>query len=432
MSGEKTKTYFIHTLGCKVNAYESFALGEELSALGYQKVGKKDNADILILNTCSVTGKADAKSRQHLSSMRKASPSGILLVMGCHSQSHGQACLDLGADIVLGASSRAKAVPYLKQFMEERKPILDIKANMRHEDYEELGTFSFGDNSRAYLKIQDGCDNFCSYCYIPFLRGNSRSRLPGKVISETVALVKAGYNEIILTGIHIGGYGKDLGDGSYRLPQLIEAILEAVPSLPRLRISSIEESEIDSDLLHVLATYPQVVSHLHIPLQSGSASVLARMKRKYDTGAFLAKLDAIREVRPDIAITTDVIAGFPKESDEEWAETVEFCKKCRFAEIHVFPFSSRPHTYAATLPDLSPDIKKRRVAELLEVSKQLRLEYEKGFYGQRMEVLFEDYDSKQGIAYGHTPNYLKVAVNSPKPRHGELDFIIYDSSIAAD
>ena len=432
MNDKKETSFYIHTLGCKVNAYESYALGEELKSLGYHKTNKKEGADILILNTCSVTGKADAKSRQHLSSMRKASPSGTLLVMGCHSQSHGQECLEAGADIVLGASSRHKAIPYIEQFLSTREKILDVKANMRHEDYEELGTFSFGENSRAYLKIQDGCDNFCSYCYIPFLRGNSRSRLPGKVIAEAIALHKIGYKEIILTGIHLGGYGKDLGDGSYRLAELIKAILEAVPSLFRLRISSIEESEIDDRLLDVLAAYPQVVSHLHIPLQSGSPKVLARMKRKYDTDAFLKKLEKIRSIRPEIAITTDVIAGFPNETDEEWAETLAFCKKCRFAEIHVFPFSPRPHTFAATLPDLSPEIKKKRVAGLLALSKELRLAYEEQFYERDMEVLFEDYDKEKQIAYGHTSNYLKVGVSSPSPRHGEIGIIKYSPQTASD
>ena len=425
-------TYYIHTLGCKVNSYESYALGEELKRLGYVPAKVKDGADILILNTCSVTGKADAKSRQHLSSLRKASPNGILLVMGCHSQGHAEECAKAGADIVLGASSRAKAIGYIEQFQKDHKQIVDVKPNVRHEDYEELGTFSFGDNARAYLKIQDGCDNFCSYCYIPFLRGNSRSRLPGQVIKEAKALVDRGYRELSLTGIHLGGYGKDLGDGSYRLSTLIKNLLIAVPELFRLRISSIEESEIDEELIELLRTKPQIASHLHIPLQSGSKTVLERMKRKYDKQGFLAKLSAIREARPDCAITTDVIAGFPLESEEEWAETMAFCHECGFAEIHVFPFSSRPKTYAATLPDLSPEIKKKRVAELLALSRQMRDAYEARFHGQALEVLFEDYDEKNHIAYGHTSNYLKVGVPAQKPRHGEIETIIYESSIAAD
>ena len=424
--------FYIHTLGCKVNAYESYALGEALKAKGYVPTSKKDEADILILNTCSVTGKADAKSRQHLSSLRKAAPGATLLVMGCHSQGHAEDCVRLGADIVLGASSRHKAIDYIESFRDNHEPICDVKANMRKEDYEELGTFSFGDNARAYLKIQDGCDNFCSYCYIPFLRGNSRSRRPGEVISEAKALVSRGYKEIILTGIHLGGYGKDLGDGSYRLASLIEAMLEEIPELFRLRISSIEESEIDDKLIELLATKPQIAAHLHIPLQSGSKTVLERMKRKYDAQGFLDKLARIRAARPGIAITTDVIAGFPKETDEEWAETMAFCKACAFSEIHVFPFSSRPKTAASYMPDLSPDIKKARVAELLALSRAMRDEYEAGFYGQKMEVIFEDYDAEAKIAYGHTSNYLKVGVPSDHPRHGEIDVVEYSIKTASD
>jgi threonylcarbamoyladenosine tRNA methylthiotransferase MtaB len=254
-----------------------------------------------------------------------------------------------------------------------------------------------------------------------------------EVIKEAESLVKVGhYPEIIIAGIHIGGYGKDLGDGSYRLADLLKDILTACPELMRLRISSIEESEIDSKFLALLKDYPQVVDHLHIPLQSGSSSVLKRMRRKYDTAAFLTKLQAIRAVRPDIAITTDVIAGFPLESDEEWAETMDFCQKAQFAEIHVFPFSSRPGTYAASLPDTDPEVKKARVHELLDLSQTLRESYEKRFYGQALEVLYESFDPKTGYAYGHTSNYLLVKTPSDHPRHGEVEKVVYGTKTVAD
>ena len=223
----------------------------------------------------------------------------------------------------MGAAKRSEVYAAIERYQASGTSFSDVKDSLRHENYEELGVNAFTEATRAYLKIQDGCDNFCSYCYIPTLRGNSRSRAPLEVIKEAESLVKVGhYPEIIIAGIHIGGYGKDLGDGSYRLADLLKDILTACPELMRLRISSIEESEIDSKFLALLKDYPQVVDHLHIPLQSGSSSVLKRMRRKYDTAAFLTKLQAIRAVRPDIAITTDVIAGFPLESDEEWAETM--------------------------------------------------------------------------------------------------------------
>ncbi len=426
------KTYFLHSLGCKVNSYENAAVGTILSSHGYKETSSVNEANVIVLNTCSVTGKADQKSRQHISSYRKGNPDAVIVVMGCYSQTHAEQAASLGADIVLGASDRALIPSYIEEFEKTKTKRIDIHENVRKENYEELGANAFCENARAYLKIQDGCDNFCSYCLIPFLRGNSRSRDPRDVLKETEALVKSGYKEIVITGIHIGAYGKDLGDGSYRISSLLEDILFKCPDLYRLRISSIEESEIDDRLLELLKKDRRIASHLHIPLQSGSSSVLKRMKRKYDTEGFLNKLEAIRAARPDIAITTDVIAGFPEESEQEWQETVSFCKLARFAEIHVFPFSSRPGTYAATLKDVDPKVKKARVAELLSLSKELRQSYEEEFYGKELEVLFEDYDAERKLARGHSSNYLLFGVPSEAPRHGEIAKIVYEKSVAAD
>lgn len=426
------KTFYLHSLGCKVNSYENSALGTELRDAGYIETDKEEDADLVILNTCSVTGKADQKSRQHISTYKKRNPNGILVVMGCYSQSHAEKTKELGADIVLGSAGRSLVGKYVAQFERTHEPIIDVKKTVRHEEYEEFGATAFCENARAYLKIQDGCDNFCSYCFIPQLRGNSRSRSPREVLNETEALVDKGYKEIIITGIHIGGYGKDLGDGSYRLADLLEDMLRKCPDLYRVRISSIEESEIDEKLLSLLKDHPNIANHLHIPLQSGSSSVLKRMKRKYDTEAFLKKLDAIRAVRPDIAITTDVIAGFPLETEEEWRETMEFCAKANFAEIHVFPYSPRPNTYAATLKDLDPSIKKERVHELLELSKKMRREYEEKFYGKDFEVLFEDFDKEAKMASGHTSNYLKVSIPSEVALHGTIKVLTYNKEIASD
>ncbi len=426
------KKYFLHSLGCKVNSYENAGVGTCLKKVGYEESHSEEEADVIILNTCSVTSKADQKSRQHISSYRRNNPKAVIVVMGCYSQTHAEQAASLGADIVLGAADRSLIPSYIERFESDHQKIIDVKKSVRKEGYEELGANSFCENARAYLKIQDGCDNFCSYCFIPFLRGNSRSREPREVISEAESLVNAGYKEIVITGIHIGGYGKDLADGSYRFSDLIEDILDSCPDLFRLRISSIEESEIDEKLLGLLKTRSNIASHLHIPLQSGSSSVLQRMKRKYDTDAFLRKLDLIRAARPGIAITTDVIAGFPLESEEEWRETVSFCEKARFAEIHVFPFSSRPGTYAATLKDTDPQVKKARVAELLSLSSKLRKEYEEAYYGKKMPVLFEDYSAEKGLAKGHSSNYLLFTVPSDRPRHGEIEEITYEPSVAGD
>ena len=428
----KMRRFYLFSLGCKVNSYENNAVGTMLAEKGYQKVESPEEADVIILNTCSVTSRADQKSRQHISKMRKANPKACLLVMGCYSQLHSSIAQELGADIVLGGADRAKAYELIESYFSNHEKIVDVKKTLRKETYDEFGTASFSDMARAYLKIQDGCDNYCRYCLIPTTRGNSRSRRPGEAIQEAVKLTEEGFREIIVTGIHIGGYGQDLGDGSYRLSDLLSDILKACPSLYRLRISSIEESEIDEGFLTLLKDNPQIASHLHIPLQSGSSSVLKRMGRKYDTDAFLKKLEWIRSILPEVAITTDIIVGYPEESEEEFQETLAFAKACRFAEIHVFPFSSRPGTYAATLKDVDPKIKKQRVHELLSLSKELRKEYEAKFLGKEMEVLFEDYDPSKKIAYGHTSNYLLVSMPSEFSLHGQIRKIIYSDEVASD
>jgi MiaB-like tRNA modifying enzyme len=424
--------FYLFSLGCKVNSYELDALRNAFESRGDQEAKAPEKADVIVINTCSVTSTADQKSRQHIRKMRRKAPASVLAVMGCYSELHAQETLAMGADIVLGTSKRHELLEDIALFQKNHEPIIDVKKEVRHEHYEEMGQMALADNARAYLKIQDGCDNFCSYCLIPTLRGNSRSREKDDTLREAKRLAENGYKEIVIAGIHIGGYGKDLGDGSYRLGNLLKDMLDLTPELPRLRISSIEESEIDAEMLSLLRDYPQVVDHLHIPLQSGSSNVLKRMKRKYDTVAFLKTLSAIRSIRPDIAITTDVIVGFPGESDEEWAETLAFCKQAQFAEIHVFPFSPRSGTYAATLADTPAPIKEKRVQELLALSKSLRLAYESRFLGKRLPVLFEDFDAEKGLAFGHSGNYLLFQVSSSRPLHGEIREILYDEKSRAD
>ena len=426
------KRLFLFSLGCKVNSYETNALGNILCQRGYERELDPAKADVIILNTCAVTGKAGQKSRQHISKFRRVNATAILIVMGCYSQSEASVCAELGADIVIGGNNRGKAIELLENFDKNKAPYIAVNKNMRHENYDELGSLGFTEMSRAYLKVQDGCDNFCAYCIIPSLRGNSRSRKPGEVVKEAINLCKSGYKEIILTGIHIGAYGEDLGDGSFRLSDLIELIFKECPDLFRLRLSSIEESEVDEKLLNCFKEHKNLARHIHLPLQSGSSSVLRRMKRHYDTDLFLEKIKKIRAIDPDIAITTDVIAGFPDESEEEWKETVDFCLKAKFAEIHVFPFSSRKGTAASFMKDVDPAIKKARVGELLQISKKLRKEFEESQYGKKKEVLFEEYDENEGVSKGHTSNYLLVSIKSDKSLRGEIKEVVYTSEVAAD
>jgi threonylcarbamoyladenosine tRNA methylthiotransferase MtaB len=425
--------FYLTSLGCKVNSYEMGSLRETLLKGGNEETTKAEEADIAVVNTCSVTATADQKSRQRIRKIRRSAPNAVVAVMGCWSELHGLEASQIGADVVIGTARRSKLLEYVCEFKEKGLPIVDVSKSVRHEKYEDLGPLSFETNARAYLKIQDGCDNFCAYCLIPTLRGNSRSRDPLSVRAETKRMVEFGYKEIVIAGIHIGGYGKDLGDGAYRLADLLRDMIDDNPTLKRIRISSIEDTEITDGVLSLLKDKSVVCSHLHIPLQSGSSTVLQRMKRKYDTAYFLSKLEAIRSIRPDIAITTDVIVGFPGESEDEWKETMAFCEKARFAEIHVFPFSARTGTAAAAMKEqVDPEIKERRVQELLALSKKLRFEYESRFYGQKLEVLYEDYDPKEGLVYGHTGNYLLIKTPSKKARHGEVEAVVYSKDNAAD
>lgn len=423
--------YFLFALGCKVNSYENSALGEELNSLGHEKTSNPEEADLIVINTCSVTSTADQKSRQHIRKFKRACPKGIVAVMGCYSEKNGQECIESGADIVVGTIGRKKIISHIDEFIKDRKPILDVMKAGRNASYEEFGTVAYSDATRAYLKVQDGCDNFCSYCLIPSLRGNSRSRERSEILFEAKKLVEKGYKEIIITGIHIGRYGYDLYP-SYNLSNLLKDIMDLCPGLYRLRVSSLDEVEIDDAFLSLLENYPQLVSHLHIPLQSGSSKVLKSMGRRYDTEAFLNKIERIRKARPDIAITTDVIVGYPGESEEDFLESYSFCEKARFAEIHVFPFSARKGTLAAKMKDTSPEIKKDRVKRLLSLSKKMREEYESSFYGKELEVLFEDFNPEKKIARGHTSNYLLVKKESDVSLHNQIINVLYSPDSKAD
>jgi len=404
----QNKTIYIHSLGCKVNSYESFCVGDIFVQNGYVLTSDYKAADVILLNSCSVTSRADQKSRQFVSRYRRSNADAILVVMGCSMQSFGDTATKLGADIVVGTTNRNKIFELVKDFEVNHKQVNLVKKSIRPAKYEEFGSHAYCENVRAYLKIQDGCDNFCTYCLIPLIRGNSRSRGIEDTLLEAKDLVNKGYQEIIISGIHIGGYGADLGDGSYRLSHLLKDIEKQNPSLKRIRISSIEETEIDEHFLEVLKCSKVIVDHLHIPLQSGSSSVLKRMHRKYDTEAFLRKLDALRAIRPDISITTDIISGFPEETDEEWNETINFVKKAKFSEIHCFPYSPRPNTLASTMKQVNDTVKTNRNEELLQLSEQLNKEYVSKFVGKEVEVLFEEYDSETKLAKGHTSNYLYV------------------------
>lgn len=424
--------FYLFSLGCKVNSYENDLLREEFLQKGLIETDKPEEAMIIVLNTCSVTSTADQKSRQHIRKFRRLSPKAILVVMGCYSQKNFLEASTIGADIVLGTSHRKEIPALIVRFEKERKPIILVDKDNRKEKYEEFGSFALPDNTRAYLKIQDGCNYFCSYCLIPFVRGNSRSRSRESVLREARLLVEKGYKEIVITGIEIGFYGLDLSDGSYRLGNLLRDILEENPTLFRLRVSSLNPSEVDDSFLSVIRDFPAFSSHLHLSLQSGSTKVLKEMKRPYTAEEYYEKLQLIRAIRPEIAITTDMISGFPSETEKDFLESLDFAEKCHLAEIHCFPYSPRKGTFAYTLKDLPAEVKKNRNARLIDLSKKLREDYKEKFYGKELDVLFEEYDEKKGISYGHTSNFLLVKVTSKSNLHGQVKKVAYTKENAAD
>lgn len=405
----------VYSLGCKVNSYECSALSSLLLSRGY-KEASGDDCDIVIINTCSVTSTADQKSRQHIRKMMKNYPKAICVVMGCYSQGNqGYISKEIQPHILVGTSHRNEIPDLIEEYLREKKPIIRVDENPRKYKYEELGVTSFSENVRAYLKIQDGCDNFCTYCLIPYRRGKMRSRSKENVVSEAKYLISQGYQEIVLTGIHVGGYGQDLEDTSFS--DLVDTLCH-LEGLNSLRISSIEESEIDEHLIDLVANNKVLAKHLHIPLQSGSETVLKRMNRKYDKATFLAKLKHIREMCPEIALTTDVITGFPGETEEEFKETFEFIKECDFNMLHVFPFSAREGTAAYLMKNqIDPSVKKERARILIDLSNKLWDKYVSKFIGKDVEVLIEENLPNENASLGHTTNYInvKIANNMYKP-----------------
>lgn len=409
----KYNTFTLISLGCKVNSYECGALKSELISHGLKY--DEQNPDVIIINTCSVTSVADKKSRQHIRSLRNKFPVSKIIVMGCYSQkNHKFIYEELKADIVTGCSNRKDVIKFL--FEDKNGDITNEDA--REFKYEEISQTSFFDNVRAYLKIQDGCDNFCSYCLIPYLRGKMRSRNKDDILKEAKYLVESGYKEIVLAGIHVGGYGRDLNN--YSFSDLIEELSD-IEGLKRITISSIEASEIDDKLIHLLKTKNNIAKHLHIPLQSGSETVLKRMNRKYNKEEFLNVINKLREDNDDLFIATDVIVGFPGETEEEFLETINFIKEVNFNKLHVFPFSAREGTKAYEMDNqIDPNIKKERVKILLKLSEELYKTFLQKNKNKKINVLIEAYDKNKKMYYGHSENFLEVYIESKKDIINEL------------
>lgn len=393
----------IYTLGCKVNLYESEFVINLLKENGYEIAPFDEVCDIYIINTCTVTNTSDIKSKKIIRQAIRRNPDACIVAMGCFIEANKDLEIP-GVDIYIGTKNKSKIICYLKEYFAKKKELRETYPEMA-TSFEDMEIKTFEGRTRAFVKIQDGCENFCSYCIIPFVRGKCRSKEFHKVIEEIQQLVKNGYKEVVLTGIHTGNYGVDLETD---FASLLEEIVK-IKGLDRLRISSIEITELNERVLDVLKKSNVIVDHLHIPLQAGSEAVLKAMNRKYDKEYFKNKVAEIRKIRPNISLTTDVIVGFPGETEEDFIESMDFIREIALSKIHVFPYSRRSGTVADTMENQVPEeIKKERVRSLLHLSKELETNYMNRFVGQELEVLIET--NHDGYSLGHTSNYLLVKV----------------------
>ena len=394
----------IYTLGCKVNSYESEYVSKLFEEAGYEIADFNDICDIYIINTCTVTNQSDSKSRKIIREAIRRNSEAIIVAMGCFVESNKDKLPD-GIDIIIGNKDKSKVVELVEEYLENKTPINILSDDLGLE-FEDMEINSFGSKTRAFVKIQDGCENYCTYCIIPSVRGKCRSKDKAKVIEEVTNLVNNGYKEIVLTGIHTGHYGVDL-DTSFA--DLLKELVK-IPNLYRLRISSIETTELNDEVLDVLKNSNIICNHLHVPLQAGSNEILKLMNRKYDIDYFISKIEEIRSVRPDIAISTDIIVGFPGETEELFQETLNNSRRIGFSKIHVFPYSIRNNTPAAKFKNqVDGNIKKDRVKRLISLSEELEEEYMKKFIGKKLDVLIERYED--GYSIGHTSNFLLVKIN---------------------
>lgn len=411
----------IQSLGCKVNLYESEYITDQFQKAGYEIVPFQEIADVYIINTCSVTNTSDVKSRKVIHQAIRRNPDACIVAIGCFIEANHDYHED-GVDILLGNANKSKVLEYVERYWKTKQ-----KANYFvtpiPEKFDDMTMSTFLGRTRAFIKIQDGCENFCSYCIIPYVRGKCRSKNFQTVLEEIQNYVQHGYKEVVLTGIHTGNYGVDLGTDFAALLREIVKINELV----RLRISSIEITELTDEVLQIIRDNDVIVDHLHIPLQAGSDKILRLMNRKYDLAYFKQKMEQIREIRPDISLTTDIIVGFPSETEEDFQDTLSFVREVQFSKVHVFPYSRRSGTVAADMAEQVPgDVKKDRVRRLLALSKELETEYMKKFIGKTLPVLMEV--NRTDYSLGHTSNYLLVKVPGEYQSEDLVDVTITDVS----
>lgn len=423
-----------HTLGCKVNQYDTQALAALFREAGYQIVDFSCPADVYVINTCTVTSLGDKKSRQLLRRARRQNPEAVVVAMGCYAQTAPEevAALLTGVDLVVGTTGRRQLVELVEQARRRRGRVTVAVGDLQSAGFEDLGAGAVIERSRAVVKVQEGCRQFCSYCKVPYARGPERSRPPENVQREVERLVEEGFREVVLTGIHLGSYGRDLPPGSdgrpWDLARLASEIAR-VPGLVRLRLSSLEPTDVTEPLIALVKENPVLCRHFHLPLQSGEDHVLRRMNRRYTTAEYAAVVERIRSAIPEAALTTDLIAGFPGETEERFAKGLAFVREMAFSRLHVFPYSRRPGTPAASFPEQVPQaVKQDRVNRLIALGKELSEAYHRRLLGRTVEVLFEEVveGPAPGRAEGEqwwsglTDTYVRVLAAAPSALTGEL------------
>ena len=398
----------IYTLGCKVNQYETQAMGQELLRRGHTLVPFEDAADGYIVNTCSVTAVSDKKSRQMIRRCKKLNPAAVVAACGCYVQTHPDEAASLDIDLIAGTGDRMAFLDLFEQAAEEKRPLTLLDDALKRRTFEVLPAGGMTQRTRAMLKVEDGCVNFCTYCIIPYARGPVRSLPKARAVAQTEQLRREGYRELVFTGIEISSWGHDLKNGE-TLIDLLEAVSAAAGDM-RLRLGSLEPRTITEDFCRRASKLPNLCPHFHLSLQSGCDDTLRRMNRKYDTARFYESVTLLRAYFDRPAVTTDLICGFPGETEEEFAATLVFIEKCGFAAMHIFPYSIRPGTRAAAMEQVSAAVKEQRAARAAQTAETMRQAYLRGCVGQTYPVLFEQ--EKDGYYTGHAPNYCEVGVRA--------------------
>ena len=407
-----------YTLGCKVNQYETQALEQLVTQRGHSLVPFEEAADAYVINTCTVTAVSDKKSRQVIRRARKAAPDAVIAVCGCYPQTHPDDVEKLGVDLISGTGDRTGFVDLLEREWSDRQPITALDDAFSRRTFEPLPAGGLEGRTRAMLKMEDGCVNFCSYCIIPYARGRVRSLPLADCVRQAQELEAAGYREIVLTGIEISSWGQDL-EGKPELIEAIEAICQGLSPDTRVRLGSLEPRTITPDFCRRAAALPNLCPHFHLSMQSGCDTVLARMNRKYDSNRYYESVKFLHEVYDRPAITTDLIVGFPGETEEEFQQTLDFIQKCAFSAMHIFPYSKRPGTPAAKLPgQVLNAVKEERAHRAAQIARTMQDAYLDSWVGETVPVLFEE--ERDGLWRGHTTRYCEVTVQSAQPLHNQL------------